>query len=185
MKAEQLEAGEANSKHSTSSSTQRVLLVNRGLSVMDLVLRIIAAVGSLGSAVAMGTTDQTLPSFIQFIQFNAQYNDTPMFTFFVIANSIVCAYLGLSLHMSIFHIIRSSAAINSRIILVIFDTVMMALLTAGTSAAAAIVYLAHNGNASANWFAFCQHFNSFCERTSGSLIGSFGGMLVFMLRANH
>ncbi|KAG6651085.1 hypothetical protein CIPAW_06G087000 [Carya illinoinensis] len=148
---------------------------------MDLVLRIIAAVGSLGSAVAMGTAEQTLPSFIQFIQFNAQYNDIPMFTFFVITNSIVCAYLGLSLPMSIFHIIRSSAAINSRIILVIFDTVMMALLTAGASVAAAIVYLAHNGNASANWFAYCQQFNSFCERTSWSLIGSFGGIIVFML----
>lgn len=82
MKAEhEIEAGEANSKqHSTSSTHERVLHINRGLSVMDLVLRIIAAVGSLGSAVAMGTAEQTLPSFIQFIQFNAQYNDIPMFT---------------------------------------------------------------------------------------------------------
>ncbi|KAL0003833.1 hypothetical protein SO802_011394 [Lithocarpus litseifolius] len=177
MKAEPqpLEAGET-SKRLTSTQG-----VTRGLSIVDLILRIIAAIGTLGSAVAMGTTNETLPFFTQFVQFSAQYNDLPTFTFFVIANSIVCGYLVvISLPLSIFHIIRS-AAINSRIILVIFDTVMLALLTAGASAATAIVYLAHNGNASANWVAICQQFNSFCERTSGSLIGSFGGILIFML----
>jgi uncharacterized protein (TIGR01569 family) len=46
---------------------------------------------------------------------------------------------------------------------------MLALLTAGTSA---IMYLAHKGNMRANWFAFCQQFDSFCKRISGSLIGS-------------
>ncbi|XP_062161710.1 casparian strip membrane protein 1-like [Alnus glutinosa] len=164
-----------------SSTPQRV--INRGLSIMDLVLRIIAAVGTLASAVAVGTTDQTLPFFTQFFQFTAQYNDIPTFTFFMIANSIVCAYLVLSLPLSVFHIIRSrsGAAKKSRIILLIFDTVMLALLTAGASAAAAIVYLAYNGNASANWSAFCQQFDSFCERISGSLIGSFGGILLLLL----
>lgn len=58
---------------------------------------------------------------------------------------------------------------------------MLGLVTAGASAAAAIVYLAHNGNSKANWFAICQQFNSFCERISGSLIGSFVGIVVFIL----
>lgn len=58
---------------------------------------------------------------------------------------------------------------------------MLGLLTAGASAAASIVYLAHKGNAKANWFSICQQFNSFCERISGSLIGSFGGIVVFIL----
>ncbi|XP_059447585.1 casparian strip membrane protein 1-like [Corylus avellana] len=180
MKEGALEAAgdEPHSKHSTS--TVRRVMNRRGLSIMDFILRLLAAAGTLASAVAMATTDQTLPFFTQFLQFTAQYNDIPTFTFFVIANSIVCAYLGLSLPLSIFHIIRSAAK-NTRIILLIFDTVMMALLTAGASAAAAIVYLAHNGNASANWSSFCQQFNSFCDRISGSLIGSFGGILLFIL----
>jgi uncharacterized protein (TIGR01569 family) len=58
---------------------------------------------------------------------------------------------------------------------------MLALLTSGASAAAAIVYLAHKGNVRANWFAICQQFNSFCERISGSLIGSFAAMVVMIL----
>ncbi|KAA8530386.1 hypothetical protein F0562_005095 [Nyssa sinensis] len=169
-----LELGEA-PKGSTPKS-----VANRGISILDFILRLIAIIGTLGSAIAMGTTDETLPFVTQFNRFRAKYDDLPMFTFFVVANSIVSAYLVLSLALSIFHILRSGAK-GSRIILIFFDTAMLVLLTAGASAAAAIVYLAHKGNAKANWFAICQQFNSFCERISGALIGSFGGILVFVL----
>ena len=69
-----LEAGET-SKRLTSTQG-----VTRGLSIVDLILRIIAAIGTLGSAVEMGTTNETLPFFTQFVQFSAQYNDLPTFT---------------------------------------------------------------------------------------------------------
>ncbi|EYU34055.1 hypothetical protein ABFS82_08G024800 [Erythranthe guttata] len=154
--------------------------VNRGVAVVDFFLRIVAIIATLASAISMGTTDESLPFFTQFIRFRAKYNDLPTFTFFVVANSIVSAYLVLSLALSISHIIRSGSR-NSRVVLIIFDTAMLALLTSGASAAAAIVYLAHKGNTKTNWFAICQQYNSFCERTSGSLIGSFGAMVVFIL----
>ncbi|KAK6129178.1 hypothetical protein DH2020_037082 [Rehmannia glutinosa] len=154
--------------------------VHRGVAVLDFILRLVALIATLASAIAMGTTDESLPFFTQFIRFRAKYNDLPTFTFFVVANSIVSAYLVLSLALSIFHIIRSGAQ-SSRVVLIFFDTGMLALLTAGASAAAAIVYLAHKGNTRTNWFAICQQFNSFCERISGSLIGSFGGIIVFIL----
>ncbi|KAG5521230.1 hypothetical protein RHGRI_033700 [Rhododendron griersonianum] len=153
---------------------------NKGISILDLVLRAVAIVATLASAVAMGTTNETLPIFNQFIQVKAQYNDLPTFTFFVIVNSVVCFYLVVSLPMSVFHIVRSGARI-SRVILIFLDSVMLALLTVGAAAAAAIVYLAHKGNASANWLAICQQFNSFCERVSESLIGSFGAILGFIV----
>ncbi|KAL6139774.1 hypothetical protein ACLB2K_058076 [Fragaria x ananassa] len=161
--------------------------VNRGAAILDFILRIIAFLGTLVSAIAMGTTRERLPFFTQFLQFRAEYDDLPTFTyvlptfkFFVVANSIVCVYLMFSLALSIFHILRSHAK-NSRIILIFFDTGMLALLTSGASAATAIVYLAHKGNAKANWFAICQQFNSFCERISGSLIGSFVAIVIFVL----
>ncbi|KAH0973665.1 hypothetical protein GBA52_025821 [Prunus armeniaca] len=150
-----IELGESKS----ASSTPKIERVNKGVSILDFILRIIAFLGTL---------------------FRAEYDDLPTFTFFVVANSVVCAYLVFSLALSIFHIIRSNAK-RSRIISIFFDTAMLALLTAGASAAAAIVYLAHKGNAKANWFAICQQFNSFCERISGSLIGSFVGVVVFIL----
>nr|CAD1825230.1 unnamed protein product [Ananas comosus var. bracteatus] len=154
--------------------------INRGTSILDLILRLLALVGTLGSAIAMGTTNETLPFFTQFIQFKAEYNDLPTFTFFVVANSVVCVYLVLSIPLSIVHIIKTRAR-YSRLILIFFDAAMLALLTAGASAAAAIVYLAHKGNVRANWFAICQQFNSFCERISGSLIGSFAAIIMMIL----
>ncbi|KAK6129232.1 hypothetical protein DH2020_037062 [Rehmannia glutinosa] len=162
------------------SGSVRKAGVHRGVAVLDFILRLVALIATLASAIAMGTTDESLPFFTQFIRFRAKYNDLPTFTFFVVANSIVSAYLVLSLALSIFHIIRSGAQ-SSRVVLIFFDTGMLALLTAGASAAAAIVYLAHKGNTRTNWFAICQQFNSFCERISGSLIGSFGGIIVFIL----
>ncbi|KAK3223010.1 hypothetical protein Dsin_010035 [Dipteronia sinensis] len=170
---------EASSRDIATPTKQ--LVITRVISILDLSMRIIGAIGTLASAITMGTTNQTLPFTIQFNLFRAQYDDLPTFTFFVIANSVVCGYLVLvSLPISIFHVIKSEAKI-SRIILLIFDTVMFGLLTAGASAAAAIVYLAHKGNASANWSAICQQFYSFCERISGSLIGSFVTVIMLML----
>ncbi|GAB2280255.1 hypothetical protein Dimus_014897 [Dionaea muscipula] len=173
MKSGPLEAMEASKSRSPPG-------LNRGLSFIDFIFRIIAGIGTLASAIAMGTTNETLPFFTQFIRFRAQYDDLPTFTFFVVANSIVFCYLLLSLPLSILHIIRSAARCT-RIVLLILDTAAMALLTAGASAATAIVYLAHKGNVSANWFAICQQFNNFCERISGSLIGSFVAIVILVL----
>ncbi|CAD6263470.1 unnamed protein product [Miscanthus lutarioriparius] len=154
--------------------------VSRAVSIADVFLRFLSIVATIASAISMGTTNETLPFFTQFIQFEAKYSDLPSFTFFVAANAVVCTYLVLSIPLSIVHIIRPRAR-YSRLILVFFDAAMLALLTAGASAAAAIVYLAHKGNVRANWFAICQQFDSFCERISGSLIGSFAAMVLLIV----
>ncbi|XP_066319527.1 casparian strip membrane protein 3-like [Miscanthus floridulus] len=161
-----------------SSGSRRA--ATRGLAVLDLILRFVAVIATVGSAIAMGTTNQTLPFFTQFLRFKAQYSDLPTLTFFVVVNSIVTAYLVLSIPLSIVHVMASRAK-YSRLVLVFFDAAMLALVTAAASAAAAVVYLAHKGNARANWFAICQQFDSFCERISGSLIGSFAAMALLLL----
>ncbi|KAL0461617.1 UNVERIFIED_CONTAM: Casparian strip membrane protein 3 [Sesamum latifolium] len=170
-----------------SGSGQKRSGVSRGVAVLDFILRLVAIVATLASAIAMGTTNESLPLFYSVHSVQGQIQRSPHFhfkfscSFFVVANSIVSAYLILSLAFSIFHIIRSGGAQKSRVVLIFFDTGMLALLTAAASAAAAIVYLAHKGNTRTNWFAICQQYNSFCERISGSLIGSFGGIIVLIL----
>ncbi|CAK9186071.1 unnamed protein product [Ilex paraguariensis] len=74
MKAGALEPGQA----AMGSTPQPG--VNRGVAVLDFIFRIIAIIATLGSAIAMGTTDESLPFFTQFIRFRAKYNDLPMFT---------------------------------------------------------------------------------------------------------
>lgn len=53
----------------------------RGLAVLDLILRFVAVIATVGSAIAMGTTNQTLPFFTQFLRFKAQYSDLPTLTY--------------------------------------------------------------------------------------------------------
>nr|XP_043638918.1 casparian strip membrane protein 1 [Erigeron canadensis]XP_043638919.1 casparian strip membrane protein 1 [Erigeron canadensis]XP_043638920.1 casparian strip membrane protein 1 [Erigeron canadensis] len=153
---------------------------NRGIAILDFFLRLIAIAGTLASAIAMATTNQTLPFFSQFIRFKAKFNDLPSFTFFVVASSIVCAYLIFSLAFSILHIVKSYA-VNSRVLLLFLDTAAMGLLMAGSAAATAIVQLAHNGNNKVNWFAICQQYNDFCKRVSGSLIGSYAAVVMLII----
>ncbi|PWA51887.1 casparian strip membrane protein 1 [Artemisia annua] len=153
---------------------------NRGIAILDFFLRLIAIIGTLASAIAMATTNQTLPFFSQFVRFRAKFNDLPSFTFFVVASSIVSAYLILSLAISILHIVKAHA-VNSRILLLFLDTAAMGLLMAGSAAATAIVQLAHNGNNKVNWFSICQQYNDFCKRVSGSLIGSYAGVVMLII----
>ncbi|KAH6793642.1 hypothetical protein C2S52_004119 [Perilla frutescens var. hirtella] len=127
----------------------------------------------------MGTTDETLPFFTQFFQFQASYDDLPAFTFFVVANAIASGYLVLSLPFSIVSIVRPHAA-GIKLLLLIFDTALAAFTTAAAAAAAAIVYLAHNGNSNTNWLAICQQFNDFCQRVSGAVVASFIAAVIFI-----
>ncbi|KAI3779196.1 hypothetical protein L2E82_08783 [Cichorium intybus] len=172
-KAGQLEEGNASKVPMPAGS-------NKGISVMDFVSRLVGIAGTLGAAIAMGTNEETLPFFTRFVSFSAEYDDFRAFRLFVIVNAIASAYFVLTIPLSIVHIMRSAAR-GSRILLIISDTVMLALVTAGASAAASIIYLAHNGNNSTNWLPVCQQYGDFCQAASGSLIGSFGAVVVFLL----
>ncbi|KAF5954070.1 hypothetical protein HYC85_006926 [Camellia sinensis] len=151
----------------------------RGIAIFDFVLRLGAIAAALAATATMGTTDQTLPFFTQFFQFQASYDDMPAFQFFVIGMAIASGYLVLSLPFSIVGIVRPHA-VAPRLLLIVLDTVMLALTTACASSAAAIVYLAHSGNQSANWLAICQQFTDFCQQTSGAVVASFIAVLIFL-----
>lgn len=154
----------------------------KGLAIFDFVLRLGAVVTALAAAATMGTTDQTLPFFTQFFQFQASYDDLPTFQFFVIAMAIVSGYLVLSLPFSIVAIVRPHAT-GPRLLLIILDTVALTLNTAAAAAAVAIVNLAQNGNSSANWLGICQQFDDFCQKASGAVVASFiaAGVLLFLI----
>ncbi|KAL0309493.1 UNVERIFIED_CONTAM: Casparian strip membrane protein 1 [Sesamum radiatum] len=154
----------------------------RGVAIFDLILRVSAAVAALAATITMGTTEQTLPFFTQFFQFQASYDDLPTFTFFVIAMSIATGYLVLSVPFSIVCIARPQVT-GPRLLLILCDTLTLTLTTSAAAASAAIVYLAHNGNSDANWLAICQQFTDFCQRVSGAVVASFiaVALLIFLV----
>lgn len=152
----------------------------RGFAIFDFVLRLCAIAIALAATAIMGTTEQTLPFFTQFFQFQAQYNDLPTFTFFVIANAIASGYLVLSLPFSIVCIVRPHL-VGPRLFLIIVDTVMVGLTMAAAAAAAAIVFLAQNGNSNANWPAICQQYDNFCQSITQAVEASFAAAVIFIL----
>ncbi|XWS56028.1 hypothetical protein CRYUN_Cryun09bG0051200 [Craigia yunnanensis] len=152
----------------------------KGLGIFDFLLRLGAIIAVLAAAATMGTSDETLPFFTQFFQFEASYDDLPTFMFFVIAMALVGGYLVLSLPFSIITIIRPHA-VAPRLLLFILDIVALTLTTAAGAAATAIVYLAHNGNPNTNWLAICQQFGDFCQEVSGAVVASFVTVVVLVL----
>ena len=54
--------------------------VNRGVSVLDFVLRLVGIIATLASAITMATTNETLPFATRFIRFRAEYDDLPSLT---------------------------------------------------------------------------------------------------------
>ncbi|XP_074292057.1 casparian strip membrane protein 2-like [Silene latifolia] len=154
--------------------------LGRGLAILDFILRLAAIIAALAATITMGTTNQTLNFFTQFFQFRARYYDLPAFSFFVAANAVASAYLVLSLPFSVISIVRPQAT-GVKFLLIALDTVVLALTMAGAGAAAAIVYLAHQGNNKTNWVAICQQFGSFCQRVSGAVVASFIAAFIFMI----
>ncbi|KAK8542112.1 hypothetical protein V6N13_137320 [Hibiscus sabdariffa] len=154
--------------------------INKGLGIADFLLRLGAITSALAAAATMGTSDQTLPFFTQFFQFEASYDDLPTFMFFVIAMGLISGYLVLSLPFSIVTIVRPYA-VAPRLLLFILDTMALTLTTAAGGAATAIVYLAHNGNPNTNWLAICNQFGDFCQNVSGAVVASFVTVVVFMV----
>ncbi|KAL4339841.1 hypothetical protein GQ457_08G011860 [Hibiscus cannabinus] len=154
--------------------------VNKGLGIADFLLRLGAIAAALAAAATMGTSDETLPFFTQFFQFEASYDDLPTFTFFVIAMALIAGYLVLSLPFSVVTVIRPNA-VAPRLLLFISDTVALTLTTAAGGAAAAIVYLAHNGNPNTNWLAICNQFGDFCQTVSGAVVASFITVVVLVV----
>ncbi|KAI4334211.1 hypothetical protein L6164_018927 [Bauhinia variegata] len=144
----------------------------KGVAIADFVLRLGAIGAAMGSAANMGTNEEQLPFFTQFLQFHAQWNVFPMFQFFVVANGVVSGYVVLSLPFSLVCIFRPQA-VAPRFLLVTLDMVMMALVTAAAASSAAIVYLAHNGSQDANWMAICQQYTQFCSNASQAVVTSF------------
>lgn len=50
---------------------------NKGFAICDFLLRLGAVISALSAAATMGTSDETLPFFTQFFQFEASYDDLP------------------------------------------------------------------------------------------------------------
>lgn len=160
--------------------------------MLDLILRLLAIGATISAAIVMGTNKQTKiipvglgPGGVPILApLSAKYHYSPAFIFFVVANAVACGYTVLSLIPSVAGKLaaRSGAYPNaSAFLLAVFDLVMVALVSAGASAAAAIGYVGYKGNSHTNWLKICNNFDRFCHHTAGAIVISFVGDIIFMI----
>lgn len=70
MKASEIETGEASMIQKSPAAG-----INRGMTILDVILRLVAIASTVAGAVVMATSDQQLQFFTQVAVFNVEYDD--------------------------------------------------------------------------------------------------------------
>lgn len=94
------------------------------------------------------------------------------------ANAIACSYAAISLILTL---ANRGGKKGLTLMIIILDLVVVALLFAGTGAAAAVGLLGVQGNSHVQWNKVCNVFDKFCHQVAAAIIISFLGSLVFLL----
>ena len=71
----------------------------KGVAIMDFILRLGAIASALGAAATMATSDETLPFFTQFFQFEASYDSFSTFQYVTPSQIKLCFSLIINLHI--------------------------------------------------------------------------------------
>lgn len=61
----------------------------KGIAIIDFILRLGAVAAALGAAASMGMSDQTLPFFTQFFQFEASYDSFTAFQYVTLKTLVI------------------------------------------------------------------------------------------------
>ncbi|KAL4200554.1 hypothetical protein AMTRI_Chr02g211740 [Amborella trichopoda] len=155
-----------------------------------LLLRFLAFGATLSATLVMVLNKQTSPVTVVYnapvLRFvTAKFYQTHAFVFFVVANAIACLYSLVMLLVCLADLIRllgnnSYVSKVHGLLVIVLDLVMVALVTAGASAATSVAELGKNGNKHANWSKICDKFETYCDHGAGALIASFIGALIFI-----
>eukprot|EP00253_Pinus_taeda_P005323 PITA_05323 len=146
--------------------------------VVDVILRLLAIGCTFSAAIVMGTNKQMV--MLPIIgPWPAKYQYSPAFVFFVVANAVACGYTLISFIFSVTGNFASSTL--SDFLLSVTDLVMVALVSAGFSAAAAIAYVGYKGNSHTQWGKICGIYDRFCNHVIGALTASFVSLIILLV----
>ncbi|KAM0899284.1 hypothetical protein ACQ4PT_021402 [Festuca glaucescens] len=107
--------------------------------------------------------------------FTAQFKDTPVFVYFVVANAIASLY-----NLVVVLVMRRLVQGRVQRLVHMIDMVIMVLLATGATTAASMAELGKNGNLHAHWNPVCNKFGSFCTRGGVSIVSSFVGVALML-----
>ncbi|XP_010666393.2 CASP-like protein 1E1 [Beta vulgaris subsp. vulgaris] len=154
---------------------------------LELVLRCLAFLLTLIAAILLGIDKQTkivpikistdLPAFN--VPVTAKSSYVSAFVYFVVANSIACAFAALSLALAFMR--KGGGKGIIRLMIIVVDLMMIALLFSGIGATGAVGLIGFKGNSHLMWNKVCNVYGKFCHQVMGSLALSLFGAIAFVL----
>ncbi|KAG6664336.1 CASP-like protein 1E2 [Carya illinoinensis] len=158
----------------------------RTAKLYELLLRLLALALTLVAAILVGVDKQTetvpvvlvdsLPPLN--VPVTAKWHYLSAFVYLMVANIIACSYAALSMLLTFTS--RGENIILGSMILIL-DTLMVALLFSGTGAAIAIGLIGYHGNSHVRWQRVCNVFGKFCGQVAASIVVSVIGAVAFIL----
>ncbi|CAH9071788.1 unnamed protein product [Cuscuta epithymum] len=155
---------------------------------VDFCVRVLAFANTFAAALVLGVDKQTKLIDIQIVStlppvsvpVTANWKYMSAFVYFVVVNSIACAYAAVSLVLMLVARGAKSSRMTS-LFLIISDLLMMGLLFSGVGATAAVGLLGFTGNSHLRWNKVCNVFGKFCAQVGGAIFVSFAGATFFLL----
>ncbi|CAA0824608.1 CASP-like protein 1C2 [Striga hermonthica] len=144
----------------------------------QLVLRILVIAFTLGAAIIMATSQQTVTFFG--IAMDARYSYSSSFRFNLVANCVACGLTVLSVILVI-SLNPSKSNPNKYFYLLLHDMLSLVLLLSGTSAAMAIGYVGRYGQSKTGWMPVCDRVAKFCDKIIASIVSSFVALICLVL----
>ncbi|KAG7991393.1 hypothetical protein I3843_02G073100 [Carya illinoinensis] len=158
----------------------------RTAKLYELLLRLLALALTLVAAILVGVDKQTetvpvvlvdsLPPLN--VPVTAKWHYLSAFVYLMVTNIIACSYAALSILLTFTS--RGENIILGSMILIL-DTLMVALLFSGTGAAIAIGLIGYHGNSHVRWQRVCNVFGKFCGQVAASIVVSVIGAVAFIL----
>ncbi|KAL4642819.1 CASP-like protein 1E1 [Castanea sativa] len=151
----------------------------------ELLVRLLAFALTFVAAILFGINKQTkvvpvliTPTLPLNVTVSAKWHYLSAFVYFVASNAIACSYAALSILL-----LFTSKGENNILLkmIIILDTLMVALLFSGNGAATAIALMGYKGNSHVQWKEVCSVFGKFCDQGAAAIGLSQLGSLAFLL----
>ncbi|CAN4093620.1 unnamed protein product [Withania somnifera] len=146
----------------------------------DIELRFLAFILTLVAVIVLGVHKQNKLIPVQLVPtLPANWDHMSAVVYFVVVNSIACAYANVSLVLSLENRGRTKVLISLTLILLYL--IMVALLYSAVGAATAIGLIGYKGNSHVRWNKVCNVFGKFCGQVAAGIAISLVGSIVFLL----
>ncbi|XP_030463104.2 CASP-like protein 1D1 [Syzygium oleosum] len=151
----------------------------------DVALRGLLFASTLAALLVMVTSKQTKvvfdPRVSRLVAAEAKFDNSPAFTYFVVALSVTCLYSIVTALASISVILKPVFSASFLLFFVLWDVVMLGLVASATGTAGGVGYIGLKGNSHVDWKKVCNVYDKFCQHLAASIAISLLAAFVLIL----